>query len=104
MSGTSSLITLFWDGTNISVRSTGDFSGRDAVVIMEYTKSTDTATRGGEQLRSMNTGALVGSGEKSNLLLDDFSGDSLTKTEDKTLEPLETKALTNDETESGESI
>lgn len=80
MSGTSTMITLFWDSTNISVRSTGDFSGRDAVVVMEYTKTTDTATQTRSTnlatLQTMNTGSLVGSGEKSNLLLDELeSGD-----------------------------
>ena len=64
---------------DIVVTSTGTaYNGSSLVAIVRYTKTTDTATRGGnvEQTRSanltMNTGSLVGSGEKSNLLLEEL--------------------------------
>lgn len=63
----STLVGIFWDGTDITVATTLDRSGYIGLFIVYYTKATDTATNSLNTSQLMNTGSLVGMGSTANL-------------------------------------
>lgn len=88
---------LVYNSSGIGVRTVDGYKDYTKYITIEYTKTTDTATQTRSANLTMNTGSLVGSGEKSNLLLEDFSGDVKEEVKEET--PLEKES----EKESGEN-
>lgn len=90
--GYRAVVIIGSQGNNNKIVLTSSSTGQNGLlttIIVRYTKTTDTATQTRSANLTMNTGSLVGSGEKSNLLLEDFSGDTAEEEKDEEELPIE---------------
>lgn len=73
------------------------FNNQKTIAIICYTKTTDTATRGGEQLRSTNTGSLVGMGDRAEVTLEkEEQPEEITETKSAEVDKLESEEGSGD--------